>query len=327
MSSPAQPDKPLVIDGHADILLDVYHRRRNGETHVLRDRHLARLRAGGLDVVVMAVFLQPFIMESALRETLLTIDCLYQEIAESPDDFVLATCVAHLDPAYRQGRIALLLALEGGEALGSDRGMLRIVHKLGVRSIGLTWFRRTMLADGTGVEPGGGGLTPFGRQIVTDMNELGIVVDVSHLNERSFWDVLECSTAPVIASHSNARAVLDHRRNLTDEQIRALAATGGVMGLNAVHDFVAPGVATLGHLIDHLDHIVSLVGINHVALGLDLVEYLDRYRDQPRLQGLEDASKLPYLAPEMARRGYDDAAIRAVLGENLRRVWAQVLHS
>lgn len=318
-------EAPLVIDGHADILLDVYSRRRKGATHVLRDRHLQRLRAGGVSAVVMAVFLEPFRLETAVRDTLLTLDDLHEEIAESPDDFVLATSAAHLEPEYRQGRIALVPAIEGGEAVGEDLGVLRMFYRLGVRSFGLTWFRRTLIGDGTGVGDAGGGLTPFGRKVVAELNRLRMVVDVSHLNERGFWDVLEHSTAPVIASHSNARALVDNPRNLTDDQIRALASVGGVMGLNAWHEFVAPSNASLGDLVDHLDHIVAIAGIEYVALGLDLLDYLPDYADEPVLRGLADASKIPALAEEMARRGYDDAAIRAVLGENLRRVWTNVL--
>jgi len=224
----------LVVDAHADILCDVHVRRRAGETAVLRRRHLPRLRAGGFGAIVFAVYLTPYLPESALRESLLIIDDLRQEIAESEDGIYPARAARDLEPDVRRGRLAALLSLEGAEPRGTDLGILRLMYDLGLRALGLTWFRRTMVADGTGEEEAGGGLTRFGRAVVRECNRLGILVDVSHLSERGFWDVMRVAEGPVIASHSNARALCDHPRNLRDEQLRALAATGGVVGLTPV---------------------------------------------------------------------------------------------
>ena len=314
----------LVVDAHADILCDVHVRRRARETAVLRRRHLPRLRAGGFGAVVFAVYLTPYLPEIALRESLLMIDDLRQEIAESEDEIYLARAAQDLAPDVRRGRLAALLSLEGAEPLGTDLGILRLLYDLGLRALGLTWFRRTMVADGTGEEEAGGGLTRFGRAVVRECHRLGILVDVSHLSERGFWDVMRVAEGPVIASHSNARALCEHPRNLRDEQLRALAETGGVVGLNACPDFVDPCAPSLDRLLDHAAHMSEVMGPRHVGLGLDLLEYLPGYEDK-RLPGLADASEAPAITAGLLARGASDGETRGLLGENWLRVWRQVL--
>jgi membrane dipeptidase len=198
------------------------------------------------------------------------------------------------------------------------------MYDLGLRALGLTWFRRTMVADGTGEEEAGGGLTRFGRAVVRECHRLGILVDVSHLSERGFWDVMRVAEGPVIASHSNARALCEHPRNLRDEQLHALAATGGVVGLNACPDFVDPSAPSLDRLLDHAAHMSEVMGPGHVGLGLDLLEYLPGYEDK-RLPGLADASEAPAITAGLLARGASDGEIRGLLGQNWLRVWHQVL--
>ena len=315
----------IVVDAHADILCDVRMRRRAGETAVLRRLHLDRLRAGGLDVVVFALYMWTFMPESVLRETLLMVDDLHQEIAESDGDIYLIRDVSDLAPDEQRGRIGALLSLEGAEALGTDLGVLRLLYGAGLRALGLTWFRRTMVADGTSEEAAGGGLTKFGKDVVRECDRLGILVDVSHLSERGFWDVLNVASGPVVASHSNARALCDHPRNLTDDQLRAIAARGGVIGLNAWHEFVDADSPSLERLVDHAVYISDVAGSDAVGLGLDLLEYIpdDKYRQLP---GLPDAAATPAITAALANRGLGESDIRKVLGANWLRVWRQVLH-
>jgi len=316
-------ERAVVIDAHSDILCDVRVRRRAGETAVLSRRHLARLRAGGVDAVVFAVYLTPYQPESALREAFLMVDDLREEVAASADELLLIQAAEDLEPTRMKGRLGALLSLEGAEPLGMDVAILRLLHALGLRALGLTWNRRTMVADGIG-EADGGGLTRFGRTVVRECERLGILIDVSHLSERGFWDVVGMANGPIIASHSNARALCDHRRNLTDEQLRAIAACGGVVGLNACADFVAATEPNLDRLLDHAEHMASVMGHEHVGLGLDLLEYLPGY-ERARLPELDDAAAMPDITARLLARNISVPAIEALLGGNWLRLWRRVL--
>ncbi|MEW6044882.1 MAG: dipeptidase [Bacillota bacterium] len=312
----------LVFDAHADtIAIDVVEGRRH-----LTDRgrgghvDLDRLRSGGVTIQVFTLFVPPAvpIPYNALR-ALAILDALHAEVERAPDAFVWVREASHLDEARRLDRTGIVVSLEGCEVLAGQLSMLRTFYRLGVRAAGLTWNVANELADGVG-EARGAGLTGFGREVVAEMNRLGMVVDVSHLSEAGFWQVLELSRHPVIASHSNARALCDHVRNLTDAQIRALAQKGGVMGINFFPGFlVAEGPARLSDVVRHIDYVVQLAGPDHVGLGSDF----DGISRVP--EGLEDPSRLPALTEELVRRGYDDDTIRKVLGGNFARVFRHVL--
>ena len=224
-----------IVDLHSDLPLALLKRRFERDDDSLRSFWLPRLRAGGVRVVVCAVYIDSqFLPESALRRAVQLIDALYEEIEANGDEIELARSVGEIERINAAGKIAALLAFEGAEPLGLDLAALRLFHRLGLRMLSFAWMRRTAFGDGTWENDSRGGLTRLGRQAVREMNRLGIVVDVSHASDRTTWDILETATAPVIASHSNARALCDHPRNLTDEMIRAIAATGGLVGIVAV---------------------------------------------------------------------------------------------
>jgi membrane dipeptidase len=191
---------------------------------------------------------------------------------------------------------------------------------LGVRNIGLTWSLRNALADGVFEAQTGGGLTNYGRAVVKEMNRLGIVIDIAHLAPAGVRDVLELSEAPIIASHANACAVCDHTRNLTDEQLEGLARNDGVVGVTFVQSFIDPQQATLARLLDHVDHIVRVAGIDHVGLGSDF----DGYWGDDQMPEIRDASDLPAITAGLLVRGYSEADVRKFLGENYLRVFRQV---
>ena len=319
----------FVIDAHADLLMDVRTRRRPDvfgacERAVLSTRHLPALRAGGVDAVVFALFAEPHLREGTLRETLLMVDDLRQEIAEGEGGLYLVRTAGDLAADAPAGAVAALLSLEGTEALAGDLGILRLLHDVGLRAVGLTHFGRTMAADGTGEEEAGGGLTRFGRALVRECDRLGIMIDVSHLSERGFWDVLGLAEGPVIASHSNARALCDHPRNLTDEQLRAIARSGGAVGLNACRIFVDPIAPSLDRLLDHAAHMHGIMGPGHVGLGLDLVEYLPGWSGTA-VPDLADPGQVPEITRRLLARGAPTDEITGILGENWLRVWRAVL--
>ncbi|BAS27645.1 dipeptidase [Limnochorda pilosa] len=223
-----------------------------------------------------------------------------------------------LQPA--QGVVGGLLSIEGGEILQGQLEMLEVLHRLGVRALGLTWNNRNALADGCRDAESGGGLTRFGRAVVAACGKLGVTLDVSHLSERGFWDLLELSEGPVIASHSNAQAVHDHPRNLTDGQLVALAQRGGVVGLNFHPGFLTDSErCTSSDLIRHALHIADVAGPEHLGLGSDF----DGISRTP--EDLPDVTALPRLTEALLAAGFTEDQLRGILGGNFRRVFQTTL--
>lgn len=308
-----------VVDAHCDTLLKLGPGRRLNEklegTHV----DLPRLKQAGVSGQFFACFIEPeYKPYRSLERTLELIELFYSQAAASGGDLVATTGAAGVREAFRAGKVAGILTVEGGEALHGNLAVLGALHRLGVRSITLTWNHRNALADGVGEARTGGGLSNFGVEAVREMGRLGMLVDVSHLSEAGFWQVLEVASGPIVATHSNARAVCDHPRNLTDDQLRALAARGGVTGLNLAPAFVAKEKPALKDVLDHVDHIVGLVGPAHLGLGMDF----DGIQAAP--EGLEDVSRLPCLTRGLFERGHDAVTVRAILGGNFLRVMDEV---
>ncbi len=310
-----------VFDAHADTVLELLQGRRFVERAATGHVDLPRLREGGVRFQVFALYTEPdYKPERALARVLTLWDALDRALDEAGDAVRICRTPADLDAVPAPGGLGAILSVEGGEAIGTSLPLLRALYALGVRAMGLTWNQRNAIADGAGESRAQGGLTEFGCEVVREMNRLGMVVDVSHLCERSFWDVLETTVQPVVASHSNARALCDHVRNLRDEQIRALAGAGGVVGMNFFANFLdaEPARADVGRVCDHIDHICGLVGPGHVGLGSDF----DGISRPPA--GLEDCARMPAITEELCRRGYGEADVRAILGGNFLRVFRQV---
>jgi len=263
---------------------------------------------------------------------------------EAHPDFVIVERAADLDLVVGGERKGLVLTIEGGAALGdTDTTVLRTLHRLGLRSLNLLWFRANALGDGLG-EPRGGGLTGFGREVLAESCRLGILPDVSQASERTTDDIIEASTVPVIASHSNARAIHGEPRNLSDAQIRAIAATDGLVGLNGFPRLVGPGEPDVDQLIDHLLHIAELVGPEHVCFGLNIIpaamdvgagsghavagsasHSTGEERARRHLPSVPDVTALPAVLDRLASRGVDAATRDLVAFGNVERVLRAVL--
>jgi membrane dipeptidase len=329
-----------LINLRDDFPLAVAKRRTDRTYDSLRTHWLPQFRAGGIRAVVGAVYTpSAYLPEAALRHAMRVIDALHEELAENQDAVELARSAPDVERINKAGRIAVVLALEGAEPLGQDLAVLRLFHRLGVRMLSFTWQRRTAFGDGAWENNSRGGLTRLGRHAVKEMNRLGMVVDVSHASDRTTWDILEASTKPVIASHSNARALCDHPRNLTDEMIRAIAAADGVVGATAVARFITDGTATIGHWADHLEHVIRLAGIDHVGIGTDFDNHLSEIGASPeiadwspetdtkryRCEGMLSAEDLPGLTRELTRRGLAECELRKIYYENCLRLFSSVL--
>ena len=324
--------RATVVDAHIDTLLEIMvpparpiklpTPRKFGERSSKGHVDLPRLLESGVDLQIFAVYIQPeYKIERALHRALQVFDRFYKELHDHEDKMMLFTKVSDVREAEKQGKIAAMLSIEGGEAVEADLGILRMLYRLGLRAMTLTWNERNQIADGAGEGRTKGGLTNFGVELVKEMNNLGMVVDVSHLNDAGFFDVIETTTKPIIASHSNCRAVCNHRRNLTDDMIKILADNGGVMGMNFAPSFVDENKenATLERVLDHVDHIVKVASVDNVGLGSDF----DGIETTPK--GLEDVTRMPYLTEGLLKRGYKEDDIRKVLGENFLRVFRQVI--
>jgi len=313
-----------IIDGHTDYLLSLTHTGRSFlEESTIGHVDLPRARKGNIGAMISAVFLPSELLPThALIETLRAVDLLKRTVAASDGQMELIRTYDQLVSCLDRGVFGAIMHFEGAEAIDPEFVVLRLAYELGLRSLGLVWSRPTIFAEGVGPENHGQGLTGLGRELVKQCNNMGILIDVSHLNEPGFWDVIAESSKPIVASHSNARAVCDHERNLTDRQIKELAQNGGLMGINYAVGFLVQGAKSgsevpLSVLVDHIDHIVNLVGIDHVALGSD-------YDGAGVPDALKDAAHDWAIVEELTRRGYDDDAISKICRDNWLRVLKEV---
>jgi membrane dipeptidase len=330
-----------VVEAHADIPMDLWRRRRAGETAPLRDDYLGRLQEGGVRIEFLTVGGDmPVTMDGAgrpdVRARELIGDVVFE--AEASPELRIVHSVGDLDAALAEDQVAFVLHFEGCRPLLGTVELAREFHRLGLRSAQLTWNYRNELADGIGASDAGG-LTPIGREIVAELDRQGFVFDVSHLTEQGFWDLLEVVRGPVVASHANATAVWPHPRNLTDEQIQALAARGGYVGVCFFPAFIGPD-PTLERLIDHVDHLAQLVGIDHIAVGPDYVDFaldlmtadmtsggapVDYGESFEFPEGLQRVETLPVFTAGLLGRGYAEDDVARILGGNALRVLRAVL--
>jgi len=326
-------NKSIVVDTHCDTLKCLFNeftKPRDSMWDYRGDIGMGpRSSLGHIDVPRMidgGVTCQVFAISSErsrtpaypLRTALLMIDRFYKECDVIPELAPVKSYQEIID-AKKKGKAAGLLSIEGADVIEGRIEMIGVFHRLGVRMVGLVHSLRNQLADGVTDRRTGGGLSELGVQTVEELDLLGMIIDVSHLNDEGFWDVLEHTKNPVIASHSNSRKVCNHPRNMTDAMITALAENNGVMGMNFAPAFVHPEEATLEGVVDHIDHIVDLVGPDHVGLGSDF----DGIPYTPK--GLEDVSKIPDITRELVNRGYEKDDIEKILGRNHLRLIKTVI--
>ena len=352
-----------LIDGHND--LPIAHRHAAGydldqlPLDVRQDTlctDLPRLRAGGLGAQFWSVFVSASQTEAdAVVQTLEQIDFVHRFVARYPDRLALATSVDDVRAAMRSGRLACLMGAEGGHQIASSLGVLRQLYALGVRYLTLTHNSSTTWADSATDEPRCGGLSPFGREVVHEMNRLGMLVDLSHVAETTMDAALDTTRAPVVFSHSSARALTDVSRNVPDRVLSRLADNGGVCMVTFVPEFVSPAVASwrdeaivaaaavgvstsdyrafvrfcadwaldhpkpqaaLADVVGHVEHVRAVAGIDHVGLGSDF-DGSDTYP-----VGLADVSTYPALFEELANRHWSSADLRKLAGQNVLRALA-----
>ena len=354
-----------LIDGHNDFPLAVRENAQHDfarldiagpQPSVMTD--IPRLRAGGVGGQFWSVYVDAGLTGSAaVTATLEQIDIVYRMLRTYPETFELALTADDVERIFRAGRIASLIGMEGGHSIDNSLGVLRMFHRLGARYLTLTHSQNLPWADASTDVPAAGGLTPFGEEVVREMNRLGMLVDLSHVSPGTMEDAMRVSEAPVIFSHSSARAVTDVVRNVPDHVLRMMPEDGGVVMVTFVPRFISARVnawnlaieaedkrlrgqfggdseavreglaawrkanpaprATLADAADHIDHIRKVAGIDHIGVGGDF----DGISSVP--VGLEDVSTYPALTAELLRRGYQDDEIRKITGRNVLRVMRQ----
>src|SRR5881398_248903 len=328
-----------VIDLHFDLPMDLYEKRKRN--NVLKTEFLPELEAGNIGAVGVAIYIEDrYLPETGLRVALDQIARLYAEAEQCPR-FAICKSYQEIVHARKDRKIALLITMEGIEPLGTDLELLRVFYELGIRTIGLTHARRNAAGDG-GVFASTGssrdGLTGFGRDVVRQCEALGVIVDLAHISPTGFEDMLAITTKPPIISHTNARKYYDIERNITDEQIKMIGERRGVIGINSV--LVSPNKeeSTLDRYIDHIEHVVNLIGVECVAIGFDFFEFI--YRQWPESARKELAAKFttPHFIPELSNHsharnltrkliehGISDENIAKILRDNWMRILKELL--
>lgn len=309
----------LVVDGHMDTPLRVVD---DGVDPGIVDRRvhadLPRMAEGGLDAVFLAAWIDPTYTPShALERALALLGSIRDVAARHPDRAAFATTAAEVRSIAAEGRVALLAGVENGEALEGDAGNVERLAEAGARYLTLTWMNTNDLGDAAGGEAVHGGLTSLGRDVVRALERHGMLVDLAHVAPSAFFDAIEVARGPVVVSHACTETRGPHPRNVTDEQILAVADTGGLVGIAFMPAYLVPGdpdAADVAAIADHVERVVEVAGIDHVGLGSDF----DGMPALPRgIAGVED---LPAVADALAERGWDADAVARLLGGNWMRV-------
>ena len=363
--------RAIIVDMHADTTQRLVDENVDLQKE-LPDGHLDAVRAkrGGLDAQFFSIWVDPDLFggggASAIKRADIQIDAVRNLAAKHPETWELANTAADVQRIAASGKIAALMGLEGGYAIDNKIENVERYYNMGVRYMSGAWSVSTDWAGSSGDEIGNArGLTDFGKQVIREMNRLGMMVDVSHLSDKAFWDIINTSSKPVIATHSGCRAITNVPRNMTDEMIVALAKTGGVVNVIFYPEHIEPGYSEkkkkvdaeiaplvqrasdeekgdvaqkklardrvraheflkrlppvyVSRIVDHIDHVVKLVGIDHVGVGSDF----DGVQAVPA--DLSSVADLPNLTKELLKRGYSESDIDKILGGNMLRVMEEV---
>lgn len=321
----------IVFDSHSDILTDVAIKRIDGKKNIIRNYHLKKLQAGNVRGMILAIWIDPPFANNPTQRMLDVLGAMCDEIYEMKEYATIAYSAQDVEKIQESGKMSIILGLEGLSGLKGNVSLLSMLYRLGIRHAMLTWNEENEFATGVASRNIDRGITKLGIKALHRMEELGILVDVSHGNEKTFWDIYQHTSKPFIASHSNVYSLCPAIRNLKDDQIKAIAERQGVIGMNSWPEFIDEQHPTAERLVDHIDYIVNLVGIDHVNFGFDFCNYLDSERlsfsecASTATLDLEDASKIPGLLTILQKRGYKKEDIEKIAYKNILRVFQNVL--
>ncbi len=320
-------------DAHLDLAMDVQKQRAYGRRRIIETDYMESVDKGGFGAIVSAIFIQnDYLPEMALRMALRQIAELKNDIAESTR-VAFCTSYSQVEKAMLDNKLAILMSMEDCIPLNDDLCLLPLMYELGLRFMGLAWNRRNMACTGATFRQDScrekNGLSEFGRRLVQSCVELGIVLDVSHINEAGFWDMCELSSRPMIASHSNAAKLTPTERNLTDEQIKEISRREGFIGVNGMSFLIAKNEAdaSIELLADHIEHIVSVGGIDCVGYGFDFNDQVLKYvplNEQQLVNGqcrdvIKGYGEVGVLEAELLKRGFSEQELMLIGGKNFLR--------
>lgn len=340
-----QQDVPLdpghnpiaAIEMHSDITIDVARRRSNGESNVLQRVFLPKWREGGVKAAFVTVGgdsgpQNPLGIDFPLQNTIYLTEAMVQDIAESNGEVRIARKKGDLSRIVAEGAFPLVIHVEGARPFEFDLSVLRLWHFIGLRSVGITWNYRNKFADGAMETRTKGGLTNAGLAFIRELSRLGILLDMAHLTEAGFWDVLENYDNVPVVSHSACYSVYEHERNITDDQMKALAERGGVLGLAFYPTMVGEGPATMDKILKHFVHAAEVMGTEHLAIGPDFIDYAPDLIIPKLMKGgfsknfdfppeLGSISQLQNLVPYFKKYGFSTEDIQNIFWNGAERVF------
>lgn len=323
----------MLFDIHGDIWTDVTIKRGLGKKNVIRNEHLNKFIKGGMVGGIFVIWADPPHDQRPKERLIESIVAMGCELWESHDILKVIYNTKDFYEAVKDNKLAILLGLEGLSCIGDNVESIYALHHFGFRHAALTWNEQNSLATGTKGDSGRG-LTSKGKEAVKIINDLGMILDVSHANDKTFWDIYNETDIPFIASHSNCRSLCNVPRNLTDDQIKAIGEKNGLIGMNSFNEFISfeYDKMTADYLVDHIEHIADLIGIEHIAFGFDFFEYLesettdsftsDAYKGTV---GLEDISKASNFISILSKRGFSDEEIEKMSYKNFMNLMDRVM--
>ena len=326
----------FVLDSHCDTPSQMLRGLDIGTTSDLNQVDLPKLKAGGVDASFFALYTSAELSEDeAATKVLEMLGKVYDALDEYKDTVALALSPDDALRNKEKGLISIFLGMENGSPIHKSLSLLRQFYRMGVRYMTLTHNGDNEIGDSAAQGTRWNGLSPFGREVVEEMNRLGMIVDIAHVSDQTFYDVIKCSKAPIVSTHSCCRALASHKRNMTDDMIRTLADHGGVIQINFYPVFLSDMYATfyavkgekasprpgISDVVNHIDHAVKVAGIEHVGIGTDF----DGIEVTPK--GLEDISKLPKVFDRLKRKGYSEDQIELIAGKNFLRVFNDVINN
>ncbi len=323
----------MIFDGHSDIWTDVTIKTLNGETDILNKYHLKKLRKGNVSGSIFVIWIDPPYTDEPYKRSMEIVESIKKEMEFCKHSFLIAKSYSDIEKAVKENKFYIFIGLEGLSCIGENLDLIDYFYDFGARHASLTWNEENKLATGVKGNPNRG-LTDLGKKAVKKINAKKMILDVSHLNEKSFWDLTYEAQGPIIASHSNSRVLCDVPRNLTDKQLKKIAELGGVVGLNSFNQFVHKDLdkQNIKVFVNHIEHMAEVMGIDHIGIGMDYCDFLDdssmnSFSEQENsfTIGLEDASKTNELLDEMEKVGFSKSDIEKVAYKNFHRIIKNVI--
>lgn len=315
----------MIFDAHADILTHIHECKKKGMKNVFKNKHLKNFKEGSINGGICTIWIDPYTIENTREELIETMAHISNEILENRNilNIIKNSNELRLDSDSR--KVDIIMGIEGLKCIGDNLELIDMLYIYGIRHVSLTWNEENLL--GTGVDGDSSrGLTGEGIRVLKKLESLNMIIDLSHANEQTFWDIIANTKGAVIASHSNSRTICDHKRNLKDDQLKAIASRNGVVGLNIHKHFVGKNKEdqNINRLVDHIDYMKKIIGIDHIGFGFDFCEYLEG-TGYTNIDGLNNASDAQKIILCLMQRGYTEEDVAKISYKNFHRVVQEIL--